>query len=531
MSQLESKETGNESLLLKDLREALAELLAISVRNVFANEIRGPREKRMLSDNGFSCDFELSRPLVPDDLPPIEKDMKRQLKGSKIPPDCFQLMNVAGAYWNGDENEPMLQRIYVAAFPSSKDLKLHLEALNEAERRDHRKLGKDMKLFFFHETAPGMPYWMPKGFALLNRLISWWREVHEREDYQEISSPIINSKKLWEVSGHWDHYRDDMFVMKMSDDEVYGVKPMNCPNAMIMFNQGLHSYRDLPLRLSDCDVLHRHERSGALHGLLRVQKFQQDDAHIFVEDQSSAIESEFARILDLVDEFYSVFGLSYRFRIATRPKDSIGDDLLWERAEGALHSVLQERVGNDYEIAEGDGAFYGPKIDIVIKDALGRDWQMGTLQLDYQLPRRFDCRYIDAKGQKEIPVVIHRVIYGSMERFIGILIEHCSGAFPLWLAPEQLRILPVSDKHKIRAEEIRKDLKRSGIRVEIDDDGSLGKKVKGFRVDKIPFAIVVGDQEMESGLVSVRERGSKDLVSMELGELKQILRNRIVAKR
>ncbi|RYZ57736.1 MAG: threonine--tRNA ligase [Proteobacteria bacterium] len=525
MCQVESKKSENE------FREALAEILALSVKRIFASELSGPRERRDLSEHGFSCDFELSRPLVPEDLPPIELEMKRQLKSSGIPDDCFKLMNVAGAYWNGDENENMLQRIYVAAFSSSEDLKLYLDGIEEAEKRDHRKLGRDMKLFFFHETAPGMPYWMPKGFALLNRLISWWREVHEREDYQEISSPIINAKKLWEISGHWDHYRDDMFIMKMSDDEVYGVKPMNCPNAMIMFNQGLHSYRDLPLRLSDCDVLHRHERSGALHGLLRVQKFQQDDAHIFVEDQSSAIESEFARILDLVDEFYSVFGLSYRFRIATRPKDSIGDDQLWERAEGALHSVLQQRVGDNYEIAQGDGAFYGPKIDIVIKDALGRDWQMGTLQLDYQLPRRFDCRYVDAKGQKECPVVIHRVIYGSMERFIGILIEHCGGAFPLWLAPEQLRILPVSDKHKARAEEIRQDLKRSGIRVAIDDDGSLGKKVKGFRIDKIPLGLVIGDQEVESGLVSVRERGSKESVVMNLSDLKKFLKNRIEAKR
>ncbi|RZA12660.1 MAG: threonine--tRNA ligase, partial [Proteobacteria bacterium] len=355
---------------------------------------------------------------------------------ASIEEGSFKLLKIAGAYWKGDEKRPMLQRIYGTVWPSKAQLEAYLYQQEEASRRDHRKLGKELELFFFHETAPGMPYWMPKGLIILNQLINWWREVHDREDYQEISSPLINSKKLWEISGHWEHYREDMFVMNLGEDEVYGVKPMNCPNAMIMFKQKLHSYRDLPLRLSDCDALHRHERSGALHGLLRVQKFQQDDAHIFVAEEG--IEAEFDGILNLVEEFYSVFGLSYRFRLATRPKDSIGNDELWEQAEGALKDVLHRKVGEAYELAEGDGAFYGPKIDILIKDALGRDWQMGTLQLDYQLPRRFECQYIDASGKKRYPVVIHRVIYGSLERFIGILIEHSAGLLPLWLAPVQV---------------------------------------------------------------------------------------------
>jgi len=570
---------------LYKLRHSVAHILAQAVRDLFGQEADVKFAGGPPIADGFYYDFQLSRPLISQDLHAIEERMKSILSkpspfvyeeisaesaaeifkhqpfklevisgllqgevdengdgtrplgssapilsiykhqdfadlcrgphvgsSEQIPVDGFKLLSVAGAYWRGDEKRPMLQRIYGTAFFEKVHLDLHLQRLELASQRDHRKIGKEQKLFFFHETAPGMPYWMPKGFAILNLLIAWWREVHEREDYQEISSPLINSKKLWEVSGHWDHYRDDMFVMNVSDDEVYGVKPMNCPNAMIVFKQEHHSYRDLPLRLSDCDALHRHERSGALHGLLRVQKFQQDDAHIFVADEAEAIEAEFGRILDLVEEFYSVFGLSYRFRLATRPSDSIGDDELWGRAEGALHAVLKKHVGDDYEIAEGDGAFYGPKIDIVIEDALGRDWQMGTLQLDYQLPRRFDCRYVDANGQRQFPVVIHRVIYGSMERFIGILIEHCAGNFPLWLSPVQVRVLPVSAAHEDSARELVQKLKKSKIRVELDPpSNSLGRRIKQFRLDRVPMALVIGDNEVASGRVALRERGKNEV--------------------
>jgi threonyl-tRNA synthetase len=447
-----------------------------------------------------------------------------------IPLDCFKLLKIAGAYWRGDEKRPMLQRIYALAFASASALQEHLHRIAEAEKRDHRKLGKELKLFFFHATAPGMPYWLPQGFSILNQLIQWWREVHEREDYAEISSPLINSKKLWEISGHWDHYRDDMFVMALNKDEVYGVKPMNCPNAMVVFNHEAKSYRDLPLRLSDCDALHRHERSGALHGLLRVQKFQQDDAHIFVENQEEAIHREFLRILELVDEFYRVFRLPYRFRLATQPQDSMGEAADWQRAEACLRRVLDAQ-GGSFEVAVGDGAFYGPKIDILIQDAIGRDWQMGTLQLDFQLPQRFDCQYVDRDGQRKHPAVIHRVIYGSMERFIGILIEHCEGKFPLWLAPLQLRILPIADRHEDFARAVQKGLKAAGIRADLDADAqSLGHRIRRFRLERIPYAVVIGDQEMEQGKLSLRSRDEDGLLSLNVNELLQKLKGEIEAK-
>ncbi len=449
----------------------------------------------------------------------------------EIPDNAFKLMKIAGAYWRGDEKRPMLQRIYAVAFASAAALQDHLQLLEQAEKRDHRKLGKELKMFFFHNTAPGMPYWLPHGFSVLNQLINWWRDVHEREDYAEISSPLINSKKLWEISGHWEHYREDMFVMELNKDEVYGVKPMNCPNAMIVFNHEHHSYRDLPLRLSDCDALHRHERSGALHGLLRVQKFQQDDAHIFVEDDDQAIDREFARILQLVDEFYRVFNLSYRFRLATQPKDAMGEGAIWERAEASLKRILDRHVQGGYEVAEGDGAFYGPKIDILIKDALGRDWQMGTLQLDFQLPRRFDCQYVDRDGRKQHPAVIHRVIYGSMERFIGILIEHCEGKFPVWLAPVQLRILPIADRHEDFARELQQRLKKAKIRVELDADAqSLGQRIRQFRLERIPYAVVIGDQEVASQRVSLRSRDQEGLQSLSMEELLQKLGEEVQSK-
>lgn len=444
-----------------------------------------------------------------------------------IPCEGFKLMKIAGAYWRGDEKHPMLQRIYALAFASAAALQAHLNRIEQAEKRDHRKLGRELKLFFFHATAPGMPYWLPQGFSILNQLIQWWRDVHEREDYAEISSPLINSKKLWEISGHWDHYREDMFVMALNEEEVYGVKPMNCPNAMVVFNHEAHSYRDLPLRLSDCDALHRHERSGALHGLLRVQKFQQDDAHIFVEDQDEAIHQEFLRILQLVDEFYRVFRLPYRFRLATRPQDSMGEAADWQRAEACLRRVLDQQ-GGAYEVAVGDGAFYGPKIDILIQDAIGRDWQMGTLQLDFQLPRRFDCQYVDRDGQRKHPAVIHRVIYGSMERFIGILIEHCEGKFPLWLAPVQIRILPIADRHEDFARALQKFLKQAGLRAELDRGAqSLGHRIRQFRLERIPYAIVIGDKEIVENKVSLRSRDEDGLFSLGIDELLEKLKEEI----
>ncbi len=448
-----------------------------------------------------------------------------------IDPEGFKLMKLAGAYWRGDEKRPMLQRIYGTAWSSKKELEEYLHRIEEAERRDHRKLGKELELFFFHPTAPGMPYWLPNGFIVLNELISWWRQIHGQEGYQEIASPLINSKKLWEISGHWDHYRDDMFVMDMGNDEIYGVKPMNCPNAMIVFNHKQRSYRDLPLRLSDCDILHRHERSGALHGLMRVQKFQQDDAHIFIADDQAGIENEYRRIIQLVDRFYKVFKLDYRFRLATKPKDSIGDSESWYRAECALRSVLQSHAPDGFEIAEGDGAFYGPKIDILIKDAIGRDWQMGTIQLDFQLPRRFECQYIDNQGKKQYPAVIHRVIYGSLERFLGILIEHSAGKLPVWLCPNQVRIIPIASRHDEYAIKIHDHLQSLGIRVDLDADaGSMGDKIRRYRLARIPYAIVVGDKEVASNNLSIRQRDKDELYQLSLEQLSAKILQEITSK-
>jgi threonyl-tRNA synthetase len=355
----------------------------------------------------------------------------------------FKLMRVAGAYWRGDEHRPMLQRLYGTAWFTQVELDQYLSRLEEAQKRDHRKPGRELELFHFDVTAPGMLYWLPKGFKLLTELINFWRIEHEKRGYQEFSAPLLNDKKLWEISGHWEHYKDDMFLVPIDEHTTYGLKPMGCPSAMMVFNFKTRSYRELPLRLSDIDILHRHERAGTLHGLLRVQKFQQDDAHIFViEDQ---IEQEFDGVLEITHLFYSIFDLKYSFRFGTRPEGYIGDLETWNKAEAVLRNILDKHVGpGNYTVADGDGAFYGPKIDILMEDALGRSWQMGTLQLDFQLPRRFGCSYIDKDGQMKTPVVIHRAIYGTLERFIGILIEHTAGAFPAWLAPVQVRIITIT---------------------------------------------------------------------------------------
>lgn len=452
--------------------------------------------------------------------------------GLEIDPNAIKLLKIAGAYWRGDETRPMLQRIYGTAWHSEADLNAYLHRLSEAEKRDHRKIGKELDLFFFHPTAPGMPYWLPNGFTVLNELISWWRSIHTHQQYQEIASPLINSKKLWETSGHWEHYRDDMFVMELGQGEVYGVKPMNCPNAMVVFNQKPRSYRDLPLRLSDCDILHRHERSGTLHGLLRVQKFQQDDAHIFVPDELAVIEEEYRKIIALVEEFYRVFGLKYRFRLATRPKEFMGDLQSWERAESALKEVLRKATKDSFEIASGDGAFYGPKIDILIKDAIGRDWQMGTIQLDFQLPRRFDCTYIDRDGKKRHPAVIHRVIYGSLERFLGILLEHTAGKLPLWLCPIQARVIPIATRHESYASEICRQMQQENIRVEVDASAAtLGHKMRNLHLERIPYGVVIGDKEVESRSLAVKQRGRQGSAVLTLYQLLQGLRQEIVLKK
>jgi threonyl-tRNA synthetase len=428
----------------------------------------------------------------------------------------FKLMRVAGAYWCGDEKRPMLQRLYGTAWFTQEELDQYLWRLEEAQKRDHRKLGKELELFHFDATAPGMPYWLPKGFKVLSELINFWRIEHEKRGYQEISAPLINDKKLWEISGHWEHYREDMFLIPTDGNVSYGLKPMNCPNAMLVFNFKTHSYRDLPLRFSDCDVLHRHERAGTLHGLLRAQKFQQDDAHIFVtEDQ---VEDEYDRILEIADLFYSIFDLKYSLRLGTRPDGYVGDLETWNKAEAVLRHILDKHAGpGNYIVADGDGAFYGPKIDILMEDALGRSWQMGTIQLDFQLPRRFDCSYVDKDGQLKAPVVIHRVIYGTLERFIGILIEHTAGAFPVWLAPVQARVITIADRHVPYAQEVMEHLRGQAIRVELDDSRErMNAKIREAQLQKIPYMLVVGDKEQQEHAVSVRLRTNENLGRMSL---------------
>ena len=442
----------------------------------------------------------------------------------------FKILRVAGAYWRGDEHRPMLQRVYGTAWFTQEELEQYLWRLEEAQKRDHRKLGRELELFQFDSSAPGMAYWLPRGFKVFQELINFWRVEHEKRGYQEISTPLINDRRIWEISGHWDHYREDMFLISSGEHVEYGVKPMNCPNAMIAFNFKTRSYRDLPLRLSDCSVLHRHERAGTLHGLLRAQKFQQDDAHIFVmEDQ---VEQEFDGVFEIADLFYKIFNLKYSLRLGTRPEGYIGDLDTWNKAEATIRRILDKYLGpGNYAVVEGDGAFYGPKIDIAIEDALGRSWQMGTMQLDFQLPRRFNCSYIDRDGLERTPIVIHRAIYGSLERFIGILIENTAGAFPAWLAPVQAMVIPIADRHVEYASEVMKTLKREGIRVEADMRSErMNAKIRDAQLQKIPYMLVVGDREQAGNAVSVRLRTNENLGMMPVANFVERIREIIQAK-
>ena len=426
---------------------------------------------------------------------------------------AFKLMRVSGAYWRGKEDNAQMQRVYGVAFATAKELRQHLEMLEEAKKRDHRKLGKELELFFFHETAPGMPYWLPNGVTMYNELVNFWREEHRQRGYQEIVSPLLNRKDLYETSGHFQHYWDDMFTSKTKEDEEYGVKPMNCPNAMLVFKHKQRSYREFPLRLSDTDTLHRYELSGALNGLLRVREFRQDDAHIFVsEDQ---IKAEYARVFEITERFYSIFGMEYSYRLGTRPDKYMGEAALWDKAEATLKEVLEES-GKEYFIEEGDGAFYGPKIDILMKDVLGRPWQMGTIQLDFQQPIRFELKYADKDGTEKTPIAIHRVIYGSLERFIGILIEHLAGRFPVWLAPEQVRLVTVNQEPATVefADKVVAKATDMGLRVVVDNDNeSVGKKIRSSELWKVPYTIVIGEKEIETSQVTPRIR--KDLAASD----------------
>jgi len=431
-------------------------------------------------------------------------------------PTSFKLMKVSGAYWRGDEKESMLTRIYGVSFKNKKELDDYLNLLAEAEKRDHRKLGRELELFVFDETAPGMPYWLPKGLIIYNTLLDFWRKEHVKRGYQEIKSPLINKKSLYETSGHWDHYRENMFISETEEGETYCLKPMNCPNAMVVFKMHPRSYKELPLRLSDCDTLHRFEKSGTLNGLLRAREFSQDDAHLFVaEDQ---IESEYKNLFEIVERFYSIFKLNYSFRLGTRPENFMGDIKTWDKAESTLTHLLKAS-GKAYTVKNGDGAFYGPKIDILMKDSLGREWQMGTMQLDFQLPRNFNLKYTDNKGKEQTPVVIHRVIYGSLERFIGILTENYAGAFPLWISPTQVIIIPISEKQSDWADEVKHSLEDIGVRVSgLEANEPLGARVRQAEGLKTPYILIIGDKEKQAKTVAVRQRGKGEAGVLPLEE-------------
>lgn len=552
---------------IETIRHSLSHIMASAVKELMPGVKFGIGPA---IENGFYYDLEFKSPISDDDLPKIEAKMKELIKqnirfkkkniskeeakklfkeepyklelieeipgrmvsiyesGSfldlcagphikstkEISSDGFKLIKIAGAYWRGSEKNPMLTRIYGAAFDTKKELDKYFFILKEAEKRDHRKIGEKLELFLLHETAPGMPYWLPKGVILYNELIKFWREEHQKRGYQEIITPILNKQELYETSGHWEHYREEMFLSKTPENEIYGVKAMNCPNAIVVYQLKPRSYKELPLRFSDIDPIHRYERSGTLYGLLRVRAFRQDDAHIFAAEEQ--IKSEYENILDMVKKFYSTFNLEYSFRLGTRPEKFMGDIKSWDKAEKILKYILKTS-GKKYYILEGDGAFYGPKIDILMKDSLGRDWQMGTIQLDFQMPKRFGLTYTDAKGKKITPIIIHRVIYGALERFIGILIEHYTGALPLWLAPEQVWIIPVGARHEKYAKDIGEKFKIYDLRFKIKNENeTVSKKIREGEIQKIPYLLVVGDEEIKKKSVRVRERGKGDIGIIKL---------------
>ncbi len=520
--------------------------------------------------DGFYYDMDMENPLTADDLGKIEAEMKKIVKealpikrftlpreeaiafmkdrnepykveliedlpeGSEIsfyeqgefvdlcagphlmttkPVKAFKLLSLAGAYWRGDEHNKMLTRIYGTSYTKKADLEAYITRMEEAKKRDHRKLGKELGLFMMREEGPGFPFFLPKGMVLKNTLLDYWREIHEKNGYVEISTPIMLSRHLWETSGHWDHYKENMYTTVI-DETDFAIKPMNCPGGILVYQSEPRSYRDLPLRMGELGLVHRHEKSGQLHGLMRVRCFTQDDAHIFMMPEQ--IREEIKGVARLIDEVYSLFGFKYHVELSTRPEDSMGSDEDWEMATDALRGALDD-LGLDYVVNEGDGAFYGPKIDFHLEDSIGRTWQCGTIQLDFQLPLRFNCEYIGADGEKHRPIMIHRVAFGSIERFIGILIEHFAGAFPTWLSPVQVRVLPISDKYQEYGQKVLDQLKAAGIRADMDTKAEkIGYKIREARLEKLPYMLIVGAKEEEEGKVSVRSRflgdeGAKDI--------------------
>lgn len=551
------------------LRHTASHILAQAVKRLW------PEAKLAIGpaiDKGFYYDIDMEHTLTPEDLGKIEKEMSRIVKENlpitksvmsrqeaieffksknedykvelieDLPEDAviscyaqgdfidlcagphvastgkvkaFKLQSIAGAYWRGDEKNKMLQRIYGTAFEKKEELDAYLHLLEEAAKRDHRKLGKELGLFVIKEEGPGFPFFLPKGMALRNELENFWREVHHEFDYEEIRTPIILNKQLWETSGHWFHYRENMYTT-IIDEEEYAIKPMNCPGGILVYQNEMHSYRDFPLRYAELGLVHRHELSGALHGLFRVRAFTQDDAHVFMlPDQ---MQSELMKVIELFDRIYSQFGLKYHVELSTKPDNAMGDDAIWEAATEALRNAIEAK-GIPYVINPGDGAFYGPKLDYHIEDSLGRTWQCGTIQLDMNLPERFQIEYVGEDGQKHRPIMIHRACFGSMERFIGILTEHYAGAFPTWMAPVQVKILPISEKHVEYAKELAKQMHRDYVRVEVDDRSEkIGYKIRQAQMAKVPYMLVVGDKEVEEGTVNVRKHGGDELGSVPFEE-------------
>lgn len=446
---------------------------------------------------------------------------------STKPVKAIKLTSIAGAYWRGDEHNKMLSRIYGTAFPKQSELDEHLARIEEAKRRDHRKLGREMNLFFFSEEGPGFPFFLPNGMKLKNALLDYWRELHQRENYQEISTPIMLNQHLWETSGHWYHYRDNMYTTTI-DEEAFAIKPMNCPGAMLTYKSSMHSYRELPLRMAEIGLVHRHEKSGVLHGLMRVRAFSQDDAHIYMTPEQT--KEEIKGVVRLIDEVYTHFGFPYHIELSTRPEKSMGTDEEWEQATEALRQALDE-LGREYVVNEGDGAFYGPKLDFHLEDCLGRTWQCGTIQLDFQLPQRFEADYVGPDGEKHRPIMIHRVVLGSIERFIGILIEHLGGKFPAWLAPEQLRILPISEAQLPYAKELEARLKAEGFRVQLDErNEKIGFKVRSAQLEKVPYMLILGRQEVEEGKLSLRLRDHQENQLMEVDRFIEQLKQEVASR-
>ena len=519
----------------EDLKKIEEEVKKIIKENLELERFELPREEaiKLMQERKEPYKVELIEDLSDGEVISFYKqgDFTDLCRGPHLPSTgcvkAVKLLSSSGAYWRGDEHNKMLQRIYGISFPKASELEEYLNRIEEAKKRDHRKLGKELDLFFFDETAPGMAYWLPKGFKMMNILIDFWRKEHEKRGYLEFSGPQLNSSELWKTSGHWDHYKEDMFVLTDSDGKEQALKPMNCPNAIKIFASKLRSYKDLPLRFNDIDVIHRNEKSGQLNGLFRVRMFRQDDAHNFITEEQ--IGDEIKDIIEIAKQLYGVFGLDFKITLSTRPDDYMGELEVWNQAESDLKSVLDEVCGaGEYDINEGDGAFYGPKIDIQMKDCLGRKWQMGTIQLDFQLPQRFNLHYIDSNGDKKVPVLVHRAIFGSFDRFIGIITEHFAGAFPLWLAPVQVEVMPISDNQLEYAKSVVEKLQQAGIRVELDDrQEKIGYKIREAQLQKIPYMLILGEKEVEAGNVGVRSRKDGDIGAMEIDEFVEKLKKEI----